>query len=186
MNTSSDPPPSPITAPVAANLYQLLAPFTGYRYMFLLGVLKDPDKPVADVARAIGVTPEAVYNWNYVVPGFREALAAIKEGRADLRTEYAKLAFLEATPRIADAMVKRAQGKSGAAQRAGERILEATGGLPKSGEAIQPASVQVVTHTYVQVQREGGQGGSVTIIGEPNKELPPGDQESDDGKPGST
>lgn len=57
------------------------------------------------------------------------------------------------------------------AQRAGERILETVGVLPKGNEQLQQAPIQVVTHTYVLVQPQPGSQG-VVVETPPARELP--------------
>ena len=71
-----------------------------------------------------------------------------------MRSEYAQAAFRAAVPGLADAMIARGLGTGRDAQRAGERILETVGVLPKGDEVPAAPPIQVVTHTYVLVQRE--------------------------------
>ncbi len=123
--------PATTDAPVQASLYALLASFTGYRYRFLLALIKDPTRSYADVCRELGIEPQTAWNWHSMVPGFKEALDAIKEDRPQLRQEYAKLAFEGAIPGLVDKMIEVGQTDKRDAQRARERILEATGVLQK-------------------------------------------------------
>ncbi len=156
---------------LVSDLYSTIAKFRGNPYKFLLATLKNPDDSHADVAKSVGVTPESAYNWRYALPGFAAALQAVQEHRQDLRSEYARLAFLEAAPKLADAMIARGFGTGRDAQRAGERILETVGVLPKGGAEPSQTPVQVVTHTYVLVQRDAVPQGMV-VEGQA-RELPP-------------
>ena len=143
--------------------------------LVILALLRNPGIPVAEACRKSGVSEDSFYRWKRELPGFAQAYEDICNAAGDLRSEYAHAAFLEATPDIADAMIGRAKGDRKDAQRAGERILETVGVLPKGNEQPQPAPIQVVTHTYVLVQRELPQAPIQRELGE----LPPKQKEGD-------
>ena len=64
-----------------------------------------------------------------MLPGFRQALDAIKADRPQLRLEYARLAMEAAIPSLVDTMIEVGQTDKRDAQRARERILETVGVL---------------------------------------------------------
>ncbi len=150
---ASDTSPATDTA---APLHERIASFRGQSYLALLALLKNPGLPTTDMARTAGVTDDSIYRWRVEMPGFKDTMEAIREAAGDLRSEYAKAAFNEAVPRIADAMIARATGTgkdARDAQRAGERILETVGVLPKPGLEVATPT-QINTFTYYLVGRD--------------------------------
>lgn len=163
-------PPAP-SPDIVAPLYDQVAKFHGNQYRFLVVALKHPDQDISWLCEQADISRPTLYRWCNEKPAFNSVLKQIQAQNGELRTAYAKAAFLEATPRVADAMVADAMGFGKDSQRARERILETVGVLPKGGAELPQAPVQVVTHTYVLVQREPGSQGMV-VEGQ-TKELPP-------------
>lgn len=142
----------PTSTPAIPDIPALLATFRGNQYRLLLRLLRDPDRPYADICREIGISDQTVRAWRSSSPAYAAAMRAVQGAKADLRAVYAKEAFLNATANVADAMIAAAVGSGRDAQRARERILETVGVLPKQGQEQGQAPVQVTTHTYVLVE----------------------------------
>ena len=122
--------------------------------------------------RNLGLQEETLYSWRRDCAGFKECIAAIQDYLGDLRSEAARTLLAASTVDVTKTMVLCSLSlvhKDG--QRAAERILETVGVLPKGNEQLQQAPIQVVTHTYVLVQPQSGNQG--TIIETQAKELPP-------------
>ena len=163
-------PTSDIKQVSSASLAQRIAVYRGKSYALLLYVLKQPDCVWADACRSVGVDQGYSYELRKQ-PGYSAVLEEIRSHAGDLRSEYARAAMAEAIPSLTDAMIARGLGEGRDAQRAGERILETVGVLPKQGETLQQAPIQVVTHTYVLVQPQPGRQG--VTVETTAKELPP-------------
>ena len=161
------------------SLYDIVSQFHGNPYRYLLAMLRDPDQMPSTVAKELGVAVETCYTWRYDLAGFKDAEKLVRGPNRDLRREYARLAMLEATPRAADAMVAVAlDTKHRDGQRARERLLEATGILPKPG-LDTPTPIQVTTHTYVLVSPGAAPVVVEQLIQQPRKAI-------EAPKPGST
>lgn len=128
----------------------MIQPFTGLPFSFLIALLRNPTQNYSKLATQIGVKPRTMYHWDFQVPGFKEAKRQIQAREGDLKTEYAKAAFLAAIPDVTDAMVSRAKAAGKDAQRAGERILESVGVLgdaslkPGKGETIDIMALRII------------------------------------------
>lgn len=147
------------------SLLDRIASYRGNPHRFLLRFLEDPDAHITEILRSIGVSIGSYNRWCYELQGFKETRNAIRANRPDLRKTAALAIFEGRTIPIAKAMADRAEGTNRDAQRAGERILETVGVLPKGNDQLQPAPIQVVTHTYVLVQ-PGPQPTNVTVEGQ--------------------
>lgn len=125
-------------------IYQEIARFQGNPYRFLLFLLRNPGASLNDARRSINLatSPGSLQGWKQL-PGFRDVLERLKAPTEDLRLAYAKAAMLDSVPDVTDSMVDRAKGNGVASQRAGERILEATGVLkaPDSGESTDLSGI---------------------------------------------
>lgn len=162
---------TPLAAPALA-LHQRIAAFYGHYHDFLLWLIANPGKPQAEGMRFLGLQEETLYSWRRDCAGFKECIAAIQDYHGDLRSEAARALLASATVPIAQTMIARGLSlghKDG--QRAAEKILETVGVLPKQGQELQQAPVQVVTHTYVLVQPQPGSQG--VVVESTAKELPP-------------
>ncbi|MDO8751519.1 MAG: hypothetical protein Q7K03_10315 [Dehalococcoidia bacterium] len=147
--------------PPGVPLQQQVASYRGNPHRALLELLKDPDGSINSILAGLGIAIGTYYSWRGNLPFYAATVDTIREQKESLR-RAAALAILEArTVPIAEAMAERAVGTGRDAQRAGERILETVGVLPKGGEQLQPAPIQVVTHTYVLVQPQPGSQGVV-------------------------
>jgi len=166
MSTDLQPDPAP-----ALSLAQRIASFNGNHHDFLLWLIANPSRPQTEGMRKLGLAEETLYSWRRDIAGYKDLVDAIQDYRGDLRSEAARSLFNKAIIPISEAMVTRAKGDGRDAQRAGERILETVGVLPRGNDQLQQAPVQVVTHTYVLVQPQPGQHGAV--VEAQAKELPP-------------
>ena len=154
------------------SLAQRINSFYGHYHDFLLWLIANPGKPQAEGMRNLGLQEETLYSWRRDCAGFKECIAAIQDYHGDLRSEAARTLLAANVVPLARAMLQRGLSpKHKDGQRAAERILETVGVLPKGNEQLQQAPIQVVTHTYVLVQPQSGNQG--TIIETQAKELPP-------------
>lgn len=165
-------PPSDATPSLGSSLAQRIAQYRGKSFSLLVYMLKTPDSYWADACKAVGVSDSYSYELRKQ-PGYETLLQEIRSHAGDLRSEYAQAAMREAVPGLADAMIARGMGVGRDAQRAGERILETVGVLPKQGDQLQQAPIQVTTHTYVLVQPQPGNQGAV-VEAQVRELLPPG------------
>ena len=161
-------------------LYEQIAKFQGKPYTFLLYLLKHPGASYNEARRSMGLStsPGTLQGWKQL-PGFVETLARISSAQDDLRIEYAKAAFLDAVPVVADSMVTRATSNHPASQRAAERILETTGVLRSATEApdrndLASLAVRIYTNRQakVAIAVQTSDGGPAT------QQLGPGPQAS--------
>ena len=135
-------------------LHERIAAYRGNPYLVLLALLRDPDAEIAPICRKLPspVNAQAFYDWRNKLPGYADIVDEIRDAAHSIRSDYAKAALEEAVPSVVDTMVARASTIGARdSQRAGERLLEATGILPKPG-LDTPTPIQVTTHTYVLVQ----------------------------------
>ena len=139
------------TSEISAPLHQRIAAFKGTPALFLIAALKHPDAPLTKLAELVGVVGDTPYVWFPRYPGLRELYDEIRSHAGDLRSEYAQAAFREAVPALADAMIERGKGTGKDAQRAGERILEATGVLRKDGD-LEPG-VESISMIALRIRR---------------------------------
>lgn len=137
---------------VSTPLHQRIANFYGNPYAFLVWLLAHPAATLSEGMRSIGMDENTLYGWKRELEGFTATLEAVRSYRGDLRSEAALATFNQAIIPISEAMVARAKGDGRDAQRAGERILETVGVLPKPGADQIAPQVQVNTFTYYLVQ----------------------------------
>lgn len=154
----------------ASAIHERIAAFAGNHHDFLLWLIANPSRPQTEGMRKLGLAEETLYSWRRDIAGFKEVVDTIQDYRGDLRSEAARTLFNANILPLAQAMVARGLLGGRDAQRAGERILETVGVLPKGSAELPQAPVQVVTHTYVLVQREPGAQG-VVVEGQA-RELP--------------
>lgn len=147
-------PTSDVTPLVSAPLHERIAAFYGNHHDFLLWLIANPSRPHAEGMRKLGLSELTLYSWRRDIATFKEVMDAVTQHRGNLRTQYAQAAFNEAIPAIVDTMIERAKGTgkdSRDAQRAGERILEATGVLRKDGD-MEPG-VESISMIALRIRR---------------------------------
>jgi len=136
MSTDLQPDPAP-----ALSLAQRIASFYGNHHDFLLWLIANPSRPQTEGMRKLGLAEETLYSWRRDIAGYKDLVDAIQDYRGDLRSEAARSLFNKAIIPISEAMVTRAKGDGRDAQRAGERILETVGVLPRGNDQLQQAPV---------------------------------------------
>ncbi len=135
---------------LSLSLAQRAASYRGKSFALLVYMLKQPDSYWADACKTVGVSDSYSYDLRKQ-PGYEQLLQDIRSHAGDLRSEYAQAAFREAVPALADAMIERGKGIGKDAQRAGERILEATGVLRKDGD-LEPG-VESISMIALRIRR---------------------------------
>ncbi len=159
-------PTSEATPPVSAPLHERIAQFYGNHHDFLLWLIANPSRPHAEGMRHLGLSELTLYSWRRDIAGFKAVHDAITQHRGDLRSEYAQAAMRQAVPALVDAMIARGLSTGRDGERAGERILETMGVLPKASDTQPVAAIAI---RVVYETRPIAQG--ITVEGEA-KQLP--------------
>ena len=163
MATSNDaqeaPPqalqPTSMPPPASLLLHERIAAFHGNQYRVLMALLKDPDAPITSIIAALPqpISGDTFYDWRSRDHTFAALSDEIRASAVSLRSDYARAAMEQAIPSVTDTMIARASSMTARdSQRAGERILEATGVLQKEGAL--PPGTESIDYVALRIRRQ--------------------------------